>query len=68
MLALNGRACEGATMANTPRTSQAGGALLAGAILVGTITGIVLRQSSIGFLIGLGVGLVLLALVWWRSR
>jgi len=55
-------------MANTPRTSQAGGALLAGAILVGTITGIVLRQSSIGFLVGLGVGLVLLALVWWRSR
>ena len=52
---------------NFPR---AGGALLAAAMLIGVVAGIVLRQPSIGFLAGLGAGLLLLAAVWlWdRSR
>ncbi len=47
---------------------RAGGALLAAAILIGVISGIVWREPSLGFLAGLGVGLVLLALVWLLDR
>ena len=52
------------------RFPRAGGALLAGSILIGVVAGTLLRQPSIGFLAGLGAGLVLLAAVWlWdRSR
>jgi hypothetical protein len=42
--------------------------LLAAAILIGVISGIVWREPSLGFLAGLGVGLVLLALVWLLDR
>ena len=37
---------------------QAGGFVLALSILVGAIAGAVLHQSSVGFLVGLGVGVV----------
>jgi hypothetical protein len=47
---------------------RAGGALLAFAILAGVIGGALLRQPSLGFLIGLGVGLALLGLVWLADR
>lgn len=50
---------------NFPR---AGGALLAGSILTGVLTGVVLRQPSVGFLAGLGVGLLLLGAVWLADR
>lgn len=50
---------------NFPR---AGGALLAAAILIGVVAGIVLRQPSLGFLAGLAAGLLLLAAVWLRDR
>jgi hypothetical protein len=50
------------------RSAQAGGFLLAVSILVGAIAGSVLRQPSIGFLAGTGVGLFLLALVWLIDR
>jgi len=46
----------------------AGGALLALSLLAGTIAGIVLHQPSLGFLAGLGTGLLLLALVWLVDR
>lgn len=46
------------------RTPRAGGALLAGAILIGAAAGIAAGQPSIGFLAGLGAGLALLATVW----
>jgi len=50
------------------RTPLAGGCLLTASILIGTIAGFVARQPSIGFLAGLGVGLVLLLFVWLRDR
>jgi len=53
---------------STGRTTQAGGFILALSILAGTIAGVVLHQSSIGFLVGLGVGVVLALLVWALDR
>jgi len=47
---------------------RAGGALLAAAILIGVVAGIFLRQPSIGFLAGLGAGLLLLGVVWLSDR
>jgi len=47
---------------------QAGGCLLFLSIMIGVAVGVLLRQPSIGFLAGLGIGLALLALVWLRDR
>ena len=46
------------------RFPLAGGCLLTASILVGVAAGMIYRQPSIGFLTGLGVGLLLLGLVW----
>jgi hypothetical protein len=46
----------------------AGGCLLFASIMIGVAAGVLLRQPSIGFLAGLGIGLALLALVWLRDR
>ena len=46
----------------------AGGCLLTLAILAGIVIGTIYHQQSIGFLAGLGVGLVLLVLVWLLDR
>ena len=51
-----------------PSFPRAGGALLAAAILAGALTGVLSGQPSIGFLVGLGVGLLLLAAVWLLDR
>ena len=52
-------------MANPPsRTPMAGGFLLAVSLLAGTIIGAGRGEASIGFVAGLGVGLVLLLAVW----
>lgn len=50
------------------RTPLAGGFLLAAAILLGVGVGLSQGQPSLGFVGGLGVGLVLLGLVWLRDR
>jgi len=50
------------------RLPRAGGALLAGAILIGIVAGSIVGQPSIGFLAGLGVGLALMAAVWLLDR
>ena len=42
--------------------------LLAVSILIGAVAGVSMRQPSIGFLAGLGVGLVLLIAVWLIDR
>lgn len=52
----------------TPQATRAGGCLLTLSILTGVVLGIVYHQQSIGFLAGLGVGLVLLVLVWLIDR
>jgi hypothetical protein len=56
-------------MANSPKFPLAGGALLALAIVVGTVAGTLYRQPSIGFLAGTGIGVLLLVLVaLWDRR
>lgn len=55
-------------MKSAPNVRLAGGCLLSLSILAGVAAGTLLRQPSIGFLAGLGAGLVLLALVWLVDR
>lgn len=50
------------------RTTLAGGILLAGAILLGVAGGVVAGQPSLGFLAGLGLGLLSMAALWLRDR
>ncbi len=47
---------------------RSGGAFLAAAILLGVLGGLLLGQPSIGFLAGLGIGLVALGAVWVSDR
>lgn len=47
---------------------RSGGVLLAASILIGVVAGDFMRQPSIGFLAGLGVGLILLIAVWLIDR
>jgi hypothetical protein len=68
-----GRAgCHRPPMNRPPRNfTRAGGSLLAISIIVGTVAGTIARQSNIGFFVGLGAGLVMLAYIfvadWGRS-
>lgn len=57
-------------MASPPanRTPKAGGFLLAVGIIAGVIVGGLLGQPSIGFLVGLGVGLLLVLIIWLNER
>lgn len=48
--------------------SRAGGSLLAISIIAGTVGGTIARQPSIGFLVGLGAGLVMLAYIFIADR
>ena len=50
------------------RSPQAGGAILAGAIIAGAIGGLIVGQPSIGFLAGLAIGAVIATLLWLRDR
>jgi hypothetical protein len=50
------------------RTTQAGGFVLALSILFGVVVGVALHQSSVGFLAGLGVGVLLALLIWILDR
>ena len=47
---------------------RAGGFLLALSILIGPILGSIFGEPSIGFLAGLGVGLIALLAVWLLDR
>lgn len=62
------RCCQCEAMASDRKNPVAGGVLLALSLLVGAVTGLVYRQPSIGLVAGLGVGLLLLALVWLLNR
>ena len=55
-------------MSEPRRSPQAGGSILAGAMLVGAIGGVIVGQPSIGFLVGASVGALLAILLWLRDR
>lgn len=50
------------------RDIQAPGAILAGCIILGTVGGVIVGESSIGFLAGAAAGLIVLGLYWLRDR
>lgn len=50
------------------KSPQAGGCLLIAAIFLGTGIGIARGEPSIGFLVGLGVGVFLAVAVWLVDR
>ena len=52
----------------TKNFSRAGGSLLAISIIVGTVAGTIARQPSVGFLVGLAAGLVMLGYVFLADR
>jgi hypothetical protein len=54
----------GADMKPTRRNSLAGGCLIALCVVAGVVWGAYAHQPSIGFLIGLAVGLALSILIW----
>jgi len=47
---------------------RAGGFLLALSLLLGPVIGSMFGQASLGFLAGLGIGLLLLLIVWLSDR
>ena len=47
---------------------RSGGFVLAVSILAGAVGGILAGEPSLGFLAGLGVGLLLLLLIWLKDR
>ena len=51
-----------------PKRPRSAGALLALAIVVGTVIGIFKGESSAGFLAGLAAGIVIAVLVWLLDR
>lgn len=55
-------------MANASRTPQAGGFILAVALIIGVVVGTVKGEPSVGFVAGLGVGLAGLLAVWLLDR
>lgn len=50
------------------RYSQAGGFILAASIFAGTLAGVIVGQSSIGFLVGAGAGVALALMFWLNDR
>ena len=48
--------------------ARGGGAIIAGAIIAGVIGGIIAGQPSIGFLAGVGAGVLIALLFWLRER
>ena len=57
----------GSAMANRSGP-QAGGFIIAVAILAGTIIGGLMGQPSIGLLAGLGLGVAVAVAIWLRDR
>ena len=61
--------CHGARMDRSGgKYSQAGGAILAIAIIAGAVAGTIVGQPSIGFLVGAAAGIVLAILIWLNDR
>ena len=55
-------------MAERRRYTQAAGSVLAISIIAGAVAGVIVGQPSIGFLVGLGAGLLLVLLFWLNER
>ena len=55
-------------MAAKSNAPLAGGFLLSVSVLTGALTGVFLGQPSIGFLVGVGIGLVIAILIWLLDR
>ncbi|MDB5691192.1 MAG: hypothetical protein JWO81_255 [Alphaproteobacteria bacterium] len=55
-------------MRQSGRYTQAGGAVLAIAIIAGAVAGTMVGQPSIGFLVGMGAGILLALLIWLNDR
>lgn len=51
-----------------PSAPRAGGAILALSILVGAVIGTVRGQSTVGVLVGTGVGIALTVGLWWLDQ
>lgn len=49
-------------------STRAPGAIMAGTIILGTVGGVLVGESSIGFLLGTAAGLVVLGLFWLKDR
>jgi hypothetical protein len=49
-------------------TSEAAGLILATSIIAGVVGGTIAGESSIGFLAGLAVGIVMALLFWFNRR
>jgi len=41
---------------------------MAGCIIAGVVGGVIVGQSSIGFLVGAGAGVTIAILIWLRER
>ncbi|MEA3008643.1 MAG: hypothetical protein QOJ91_335 [Sphingomonadales bacterium] len=55
-------------MSQPTRSAQAAGFILAISILIGAVAGIIVGQPSIGFLAGLGTGLLVTVAFWLKER
>ncbi|HEY0150158.1 MAG TPA: hypothetical protein VGB70_14300 [Allosphingosinicella sp.] len=55
-------------MEKQSKTTQAGGFILATAIIAGTVAGVIVGQPSIGVLAGTGAGALLTLLFWLNER
>ena len=52
----------------SPRRPRSAGAFLALSIMAGTLIGVFAGEPSMGFLIGLGIGILVAVLVWLMDR
>ena len=55
-------------MSERTRYTQAAGSVLAISIIAGAVAGVIVGQPSIGFLVGLGAGVLLVVLFWLNER
>jgi hypothetical protein len=55
-------------MSQRTRYTQAAGSVLAISIIAGAVAGVIVGQPSIGFLVGLGAGVLLALLFWLNDR
>jgi hypothetical protein len=55
-------------MAAKSTAPLAGGFLLCISVLAGALTGVFLGQPSIGFLVGVGIGLAIAIVIWLLDR